>query len=69
MANKFLSESTILAVDITDAARMLSLSERTVARLAKNGVIPSAKLGRRRVFVVESLKSALADRLAAQAAG
>jgi hypothetical protein len=69
MADKSQAESTPIAVDIRGAARLLSISTRSVARLVVKGVLPSVKLNSRRLFLVESLKSVLASQQEEQAAG
>ena len=47
---KMARDETILAVGITEAARRLGLSARTVATLVLNGELPSRKVGRRRII-------------------
>jgi excisionase family DNA binding protein len=48
---------TVLAVDIREAARRLSLSPRTVATLVARGELPSQKVGRRRIISVAALEA------------
>lgn len=48
-----------LAVNVKEAAHMLSVSERTVWTLAKIDRIKSKKIGGRIVFPVDSLRSFL----------
>ena len=48
-----------LAVSTKDAARLLGVSERTVATLAEKGLIQRKKVGWRSLFVVQSLKQFL----------
>lgn|GEM_PF-934705 len=45
-----------IAVGVKEAAALLSVSVRTIHRMAKNGSIPSVLLEGRRVFSVEALK-------------
>ena len=51
--------SDLLAIPITDAARRLSLSPRTVASLIARGELRSVKVGRRRLVPVKSLEQFL----------
>lgn len=46
-----------LAVGMTEAARMLGLSVRTIATLISNNDLPSQKVGRRRLITVSDLES------------
>lgn len=46
-----------LALRPRDAARVLSISERTLARLTKHGLIPARKLGRLVLYDVETLRA------------
>jgi len=48
-------EETVLAVGITEAARRLGLSVRTVAILISRGELSSRKVGRRRIIPVTAL--------------
>jgi len=48
-----------LAVDSRTAARMLSLSERTLFKLTKEGKIACRKVGWRSLYPVASLKAFL----------
>ena len=48
-----------LAVSVREAARLLSVSERTVWTLAKRGILRSVRVGGRVVFPVSDLKSYL----------
>ena len=45
----------VLAVGITEAARRLGLSARTVATLVKTGELESRKIGRRRLIPISVL--------------
>lgn len=45
----------VLAVDVREAARRLSLSPRTVASLISRQELASRKVGRRRIIPVEAL--------------
>lgn len=49
----------LLAVDIREAARRLSLSQRTVATLISRRELPSRKVGRRRIISVKALEAFL----------
>jgi excisionase family DNA binding protein len=55
----------ILAVDIREAARRLSLSPRTVASLVARHHLPSRKVGRRRIIPVSALEEFILDRTVA----
>jgi excisionase family DNA binding protein len=46
----------VLAVNISEAARRLGLSTRTVATLVSRHQLPSRKVGRRRIIPVEALE-------------
>ena len=48
--------SEVLAVDVREAARRLSLSPRTVASLISRRELPSRKVGRRRIIPVSALE-------------
>jgi excisionase family DNA binding protein len=45
----------VLTVGIVEAARLLSLSSRTVATLVSSGELSSLKVGRRRIILVSEL--------------
>jgi excisionase family DNA binding protein len=45
-----------LLVGLDEAAELLGLSERTVARLVADGELPSLKVGRRRLFSLRRLE-------------
>ena len=49
----------MLAVPVSEAARRLSLSPRTVASLIATKELPSVKVGRRRLVTVRALESFL----------
>ncbi len=49
----------LLAVDIREAARRLSLSPRTVATLIREKQLASRKVGRRRIIPVAGLEAFL----------
>lgn len=49
-------DETVLAVGLAEAARRLSLSIRTVAKLVSRGNLPSFKVGRRRLIPVRALE-------------
>ena len=48
--------NTPLLVDITEAARLLGVSTKTVWSAAKTGHLPSVRFGRRRLFSRASLE-------------
>ncbi len=48
-------ERSVLAVSITEAARRLGLSPRSVASLIAQRELPSRKVGRRRLVLVSDL--------------
>jgi len=50
-------DETILAVGMTEAARRLGLSPRTVATLVLRRELPSRKVGRRRIIPVVGLEA------------
>jgi excisionase family DNA binding protein len=52
-------DETVLAVGITEAARRLGLSPRTVATLLSRQELPSRKVGRRRIIPVQALEAFL----------
>lgn len=54
-----LMSDQILAVNVTEAARRLGISVRTVATLIAKHRLPSCKIGRRRVIPVHSLEKFL----------
>jgi excisionase family DNA binding protein len=54
--NEKMEQSNILAVSVQEAARRLSVSERTVASLVSRKELPSRKIGRRRVICVADLE-------------
>jgi excisionase family DNA binding protein len=49
----------VLAVNISEAARLLSVSPRTVAALVACKELPSRKIGRRRVIPIRALEEFL----------
>jgi len=51
-----------LAVGLRDAARMLGVSDRHLATLARAGEVPSVMIGGRRLFRLATLDAWLADR-------
>lgn len=51
-----------LAVGADKAAEALSISKRHLMRLTECGVVPSVRLGNRRVYRVEALRDMLAAR-------
>jgi excisionase family DNA binding protein len=52
-------DETVLAVGLTEAARRLGLSPRTVATLVLRDELPSRKVGRRRIIPVVALEAFL----------
>jgi excisionase family DNA binding protein len=54
----------VLAVDIREAARQLSLSVRTIATLVARRELPSRKVGRRRIIPVAALEAFIVGRTA-----
>jgi len=54
--NKMHQAEGVLAVGITEAARRLGLSARTVATLVKTGDLESRKIGRRRLIPTSVLE-------------
>jgi excisionase family DNA binding protein len=52
-------DETVLAVGLTEAARRLGLSPRTVATLISRRELPSRKVGRRRIIPVVALEAFL----------
>jgi excisionase family DNA binding protein len=52
-------DETVLAVGLTEAARRLGLSARTVATLVLRDELPSRKVGRRRIIPVGALEAFL----------
>jgi excisionase family DNA binding protein len=50
-----------LAVDVPGAARLLSVSSRTVIRLIKSGRLPASRIGRRIVVTVAAIKVLLEE--------
>jgi len=48
-------KDTVLAVDAREAARLLGLSSNTVAAPVSRKVLPSRKVGRRRIIPVSAL--------------
>jgi excisionase family DNA binding protein len=52
-------DETVLAVGLTEAARRLGLSTRTVATLVLSDELPSRKVGRRRIIPVVALEAFL----------
>jgi excisionase family DNA binding protein len=57
MPESVLTMDSVLAVDISEAARRLGLSARTVATLVSRHDLPSRKVGRRRVIPVAALEA------------
>lgn len=57
-----------LLVGGRDAARVLSVSQRTLHTLAMRGDIPSIRIGARRLYSLEQLRGWIDSRLAAEGA-
>ena len=55
-----------LLIGARDAARRLSISERTLFTLTKAGTIPSVRIGGRVLYSVESLRRMIAEQGGAQ---
>jgi excisionase family DNA binding protein len=51
------NNETVIAVGMTEAARRLGLSARTVATLVLHRELPSRKVGRRRIIPVAALEA------------
>lgn len=49
-------QADLVAVDIREAARRLTLSPRTVASMVARHELPSLKVGRRRIIPVTALE-------------
>jgi len=54
-----ISLQDVLAVSVTDAARRLGVSPRTVAALIARSELPSRRIGRRRVILIRELEEFL----------
>lgn len=52
-------DESVIAVGVTEAARRLGLSARTVATLVSRRELPSRKVGRRRLIPVKALEAFL----------
>jgi excisionase family DNA binding protein len=50
-------DANVIAVNISEAARRLSISPRTVAMLISRRELPSRKVGRRRIIPVVALEA------------
>jgi len=50
---------TVMAVGVTEAARRLGLSARTVATLIARRELPSRRVGRRRIIPIAALEAFL----------
>lgn len=51
------SSTQVLTTSVSDIARQLGLSERTIHRLIRSGEIASFKIGRRRLIPVERVRA------------
>jgi len=51
-----MNQLDLLAVSISEAARRLGVSERTIATLLARKELPSRRIGRRRVVLVTELE-------------
>lgn len=58
-----------LLVGLRDAARMLSVSQRTLWQLAADGALPSVRIRRRLLFSPASLQRWIAERESAVTEG
>lgn len=63
------SPTTPLAIDVREAARLLSVCAETVARMARRGEIPHFHVGRSLRFSVDALRQYVAEQSAAQMTG
>lgn len=54
-----MSEVEVLAVSVSEAARRLGVSPRTIATLIARKELPSRRIGRRRVIPVRALEEFL----------
>lgn len=54
-----MQQEDVLAVDVPEAARRLSVSVRTVAALIATGELASRRIGRRRIIPVKALEAFL----------
>jgi len=52
-------DETVLAVGVTEAARRLGLSVRTIATLVRRRQLASRRVGRRRIIPVAALEAFL----------
>jgi excisionase family DNA binding protein len=52
-------DNAVLAVNVTEAARRLGVSPRTVATLIAQKKLPSRRIGRRRVILISALQEFL----------
>lgn len=59
MPGGFMKQDEVLACNVTEAARRLGVSPRTVATLIARKELPSRKIGRRRVIPVRALQEFL----------
>ena len=52
------SETTVerLTATVTEAAKMIGVSERTIHQLTKEGKLPHKRVGRRLLFPIESVR-------------
>jgi hypothetical protein len=57
-----------LLVSLKDAAAMLSISPQALHIRARSGVVPSLKLGRRRLFAPDALRVWIAEQAEKQVA-
>ncbi len=58
-----------IAVDAVAAAKMLGISHRTLIDLAIRGDVPTARIGRRRLFPIDELRRWLSERAKAGSVG
>jgi excisionase family DNA binding protein len=65
-----MSEAERIAVGVSEAARLSGLSRRGLENYIRSKVLPSKKVGRRRLVLVEDLRRFLrGDRPSAKSAG
>lgn len=65
-AKSTLPDQSSLLVDLPEASRLLGVSTKHCWTLARRGVLPSVRLGRRRLFARNSLRDFIETQLEAQ---
>jgi len=51
-----------LLIGVKDAARLLGIGERLLWSMSTSGELPSVRVGRRRLYSVETLRNWIAER-------